>query len=150
MAFPFILILCPDCGSQTRTPPALADDAESAPVDCYVAFYFDYFMMYSQDASRFFISCLTLTSVSVIYFVTAFRLLITTLISGTTSSLVFSTRTPLMSLQHLRPSSSLEMLSRTSSFSFFSSSISINFQTRTWASFYNYLYLPATFYSIYA
>lgn len=132
--------------AHTKTPPAFY----SYPADAYyeVAWAFDAFMMCSYAPSKFLISVLTLTNVSVIYLVTAFKLLMTVLISGTTSTLVFSMSTPLMRRQHFLVSSSLLIDSKTSSFSFFSSSISIILLTSTCASCWSYLYLWATFYSI--
>ena len=100
----------------------------------WVALLFACFMMWSYAPSKFLISYFTLTNVSVIYLVTAFRLLITVLISGTTSTLVFSISTPLTRRQHLRESSNLLIDSKTSSFSFFSSSISRSLETSTCAS----------------
>ena len=102
-------------------------------------------MMCSYATSSCLISFLSVYSVEVIWFITAFKLFITVRISGITSTFVFSIRTPLTNRQHLRVSSSLEMLSMTNSFSRFSSSNSTSFCTRTCASWLSYLYRIATF-----
>ena len=136
----------------TKTPPALWFDSTPSvsfyPWD-YICWALDCFIICSYAASRFFISYFTATSVSVICLLTAIKFYIYILISGTTSSLVFSISTPLINRQHFLLSSSLLIDSITSSFSFFSSSNSINFYTNIYASCYSYLYRMATFCSIY-
>lgn len=112
--------------SHTKTPPAFCVSPASY-VYYWVALDLAAFIMWSYAPSKFLISVLTAVSVYVICFMTAFKLFMTTLISGTTSTLVFSIRTPFTSLQHFLVSSSWLIDSSTSSFSLRSSSTSINF-----------------------
>ena len=121
-----------DTNPHTRTPllspPALFIAAAYYPPA------FACFMICSYATSSCFISVLTAYRDYVIWFITAFKLFITTRISGMTSTFVFSISTPLTSRQHFLVSSSFEILSMTNSFSRFSSSSSRSFWTSTCAS----------------
>ena len=126
---------------QTSTPPAL--DSPASRLSAFLSLA--NFARCSYAYSSLDDSCFLCIKASFNYFPTVSKFEIIDSSSWTTSAFVFSNMTPLTSLQHFLPSSSLLIDSRTSWFSFLSSSTSMIRETRAWTSYYRIWYrLPTS------